>query len=54
MNEELRKIAVEAMGGECEVFDKMWFNIFCQKFAYLLMNDFEQSCLEDSNIEVVE
>lgn len=48
MNAELKKIAIEAMGGECEVFDTMWFNIFCQKFAYLLLEDFERS------LEVVE
>jgi len=49
MNAELRKIAVEAMGGESEVFDKLWFNIFCQKFAYLLVNEFEQSLEQESD-----
>ena len=36
MNEELRKIA-EAAGAPVEVIDTLWFNIFCQNIAHLLL-----------------
>ena len=36
MNDELRKIA-EAAGAPEDVLDTLWFNIFCQKFAHLIL-----------------
>lgn len=36
MNDELRSIAVEA-GAPVEVIDTLWFNIFCQNFAHLIL-----------------
>ena len=36
MNETLREIA-EAAGAPAEVIDTLWFNIFCQNFAHLLL-----------------
>jgi len=41
MNEELKAIAVEA-GAPEEVLSTLWFNIFCQKFAHLLMEELEK------------
>jgi hypothetical protein len=40
MNEELAKIAREA-GAPEEVMNTLWFNVFCQKFAFLLFNSIE-------------
>lgn len=40
MNEELRAIAEEA-GAPVEVIDTLWFNVFCQNFAYLLLEVIE-------------
>lgn len=42
MNEELRMIVVEALGGECEVLDELWFDVFCRKFAFLLLTAAEE------------
>jgi hypothetical protein len=36
MNEELRKIAIQA-GAPEDLLSSLWFNIFCQKFAHLLL-----------------
>jgi len=36
MNEALREIAVEA-GAPEDVLDTLWFNIFCQNFAHLIL-----------------
>jgi hypothetical protein len=36
MNEELRQIAIEA-GAPEDVLDQLWFNIFCQNFAHLIL-----------------
>jgi len=41
MNAELRSIAKEAMGGDSEILDTLWFNVFCQKFAHLLLAQVE-------------
>ena len=43
MNEELRKIA-EAAGAPDEVIDTLWFSIFCQNFAHLLLEMAEDEC----------
>lgn len=40
MNDALREIAVEA-GAPEEVIDTLWFNIFCQKFAHLILVEAE-------------
>ena len=36
MNEALRSIAVEA-GAPEDVLDTLWFNVFCQNFAHLIL-----------------
>lgn len=36
MNDALREIAVAA-GAPEEVLDDLWFSIFCQNFAHLLL-----------------
>lgn len=41
MNEELKAIAVEA-GAPKEVLNTLWFNLFCQKFAHLLVEELEK------------
>jgi len=40
MNEELKALALQA-GAPVEVMDQMWFNIFCQQFADLLITIME-------------
>ncbi len=40
MNEELKKIAIEA-GAPDEVINDLWFNVFCIKFADLLIQEIE-------------
>ena len=41
MNDELRKLVVEA-GAPEDVMNQMWFNIFCQQFAHLLLTAVEE------------
>ena len=41
MNEELKNLAILA-GAPEEVIDTLWFNIFCQKFAYLVVEELEK------------
>ena len=41
MNEDLKAIAVKA-GAPEEVLNTFWFNIFCQKFANLLIGELEK------------
>lgn len=41
MNEVLREVALEA-GAPAEVIDTMWFNIFCVKFADILLTMAEE------------
>lgn len=41
MNEELLKL-VKAAGAPKQVMDKMWFHLFCQTFADLLMKEVEK------------
>ena len=36
MNQELRHIA-QAAGAPAEVLDELWFNVFCLKFAHMLL-----------------
>ena len=43
VNDELRQIAVEA-GAPEEVLDELWFNIFCQNFAHLIIMYVEEEC----------
>ena len=38
MNEALKAIAVEA-GAPEEMLNALWFNVFCQKFAYLVAEE---------------
>jgi hypothetical protein len=41
MNEYLKELAIKA-GAPVEVLDQMWFNIFCQQFADVLIVEMEQ------------
>ena len=41
MNDELRQLVVEA-GAPEDVMNQMWFNIFCQQFAHLLLTMVEE------------
>lgn len=41
MNDELKALAVEA-GAPAEVLNTFWFNIFCQKFAHILVEQLEK------------
>lgn len=36
MNTELKQIAVEA-GAPEDMLNSLWFNIFCKKFAHLIL-----------------
>ncbi len=36
MNQELKQIAVEA-GAPEDMLNSLWFNIFCMKFAHLIL-----------------
>lgn len=40
MNSALREIAVEA-GAPEDMLNSMWFNIFCMKFAHLIISEME-------------
>ena len=40
MNEQLKKLATEA-GAPDEVINYLWFNVFCIKFADLLIQEME-------------
>jgi hypothetical protein len=46
MNEELANIAREA-GAPEQVMNTLWFNVFCQKFAFLLFNLIEEDYTEE-------
>jgi hypothetical protein len=41
MNEELKQLVLKA-GAPKEVLDELWFNIFCQQFANLLISEMEE------------
>ena len=41
MNEELKALVLQA-GAPVEVMDQMWFNLFCQQFADLVLTVIEQ------------
>jgi len=41
MNEELKQLVLKA-GAPEEVLDELWFNIFCQQFAHLLISEMEE------------
>lgn len=41
MNEELRALAEQA-GAPEEVLDTLWFNVFCMKFADILLTMAEE------------
>jgi hypothetical protein len=47
MNEELKKLAVQA-GAPVEVLDELWFNLFCQQFADIILTNAE---LELANVK---
>lgn len=41
MNELLKKIVIEA-GAPDEMLETLWFNIFCAKFAHLILEMAEE------------
>lgn len=41
MNVELKELVIEA-GAPKEILDELWFNIFCQQFAHLLISEMEK------------
>lgn len=43
MNPELKQIATEA-GAPEDMLDSLWFNIFCMKFAHLILVAAEEEC----------
>ena len=43
MNTALKAIAVEA-GAPKEVLNTLWFSIFCQKFAHMIVEELEKTC----------
>ena len=40
MNDALKALAVEA-GAPEDMLNTLWFNVFCQKFAYLVGEELE-------------
>ena len=40
MNEELKNLALQA-GASNALCNELWFNIFCQKFAHLIIEQME-------------
>ena len=40
MNNELKQLAVDA-GAPEDMLNKLWFNVFCQKFAYLVAEELQ-------------
>ena len=46
MNEALKALAIEA-GAPEEVLNTLWFSIFCQKFAHLIIEELEKDCNND-------
>ena len=40
MNDALKALAVEA-GAPDDMLNKLWFNVFCQKFAYLVAEELQ-------------
>lgn len=43
MNNELKQIAIEA-GAPEDMLNALWFNIFCMKFAHLILLAAEEEC----------
>ena len=41
MNKELKQIVLEA-GAPAELLDELWFNLFCQKFAHIILTMAEE------------
>lgn len=48
MNQELRELALAA-GAPEEMMDQLWFNIFCQQFANLLLILAEEEMVDISD-----
>ena len=40
MTEELKELVIKA-GAPVEVMDELWFNVFCQQFANVLITELE-------------
>ena len=41
MNDELKALAIKA-GAPEDILDELWFNIFCEKFADVLLTEAEK------------
>ena len=45
MNDALKALAAEA-GAPEDMLNKLWFNVFCQKFAYLVAEELSRELPE--------
>jgi len=45
MNKELKALVIKA-GAPPPLLDEIWFNIFCQQFADVLLTQVEQDVME--------
>ena len=48
MNEQLKQLVVDA-GAPEELMSELWFNIFCQKFADVLLTQVEEEVFGETN-----
>jgi hypothetical protein len=46
MNENLKRL-VEAAGAPEQVMDQLWFAVFCEQFADILLEEAERSMTEE-------
>ena len=53
MNESLKQLAVKA-GAPTEMLDKLWFDIFCQKFADQIIAELEKDAEPVGSWETVQ
>lgn len=53
MNEYLKQLAIEADAPK-EMLDKLWFNIFCQKFADRVITELEKDAEPVGSWEMVQ
>ena len=47
MNDALKALAVEA-GAPNDMLNALWFNVFCQKFAYLIAEELETEKIDEA------
>lgn len=50
MNNELKKLVLRALDGDNEMsrelLGELWFQLFCQKFAHILLDEAEKAIAE--------